>query len=76
MTTEPPVGADDMGNIQRLLTADEVAEWLQLPKSRSAVFAHLNRHGPSRGVGGGCRAGRRRGCGRRCRGASGSPPAR
>ena len=42
---------------------------------RVACSCPVSRPGPSRGGGGGCRAGRR-GCGRRCRGGSGSPAGR
>jgi hypothetical protein len=48
-----------------------------LDLATAAVVTHAGHPpGPSRGGAGGCPAGRRHGCGRRCRGGSGSPPAR
>ena len=52
----------------------QLADRRDLPAS--AVLAHLSPPGPSHDAAGDCRAGCRRGSGRRCRGASGSPPAR
>jgi hypothetical protein len=52
----------------------QLADRWHLPAS--AVLTHLSPPGPNHDAAGDCRAGHRRGSGRRCRGASGSPPAR